>query len=283
MAAVAFPGWHFHADTWGIIGFLGLAYFVALRRHSMAQGRHPTASVTRGQKSAFTAGLAVLWIGSNWPVHDLAEGYLYSIHMTQHLLFTLVAALLLVMGVPEWMARSILRPAWLMRTVRGLARPVPSLIQANLILVLSHWPLVVNATVGNHPLHLVAHSVLLVSAVLMWLPVVSPLPEIRRLRPPLQMLYLFGQTILPTVPASFLTFGTQPLYEVYVSLPRLWGISVLTDQQTAGLIMKLAGGFYLWIVITIVFFRWASSEERKDRAGQRDVVTYEDVRHELVT
>ena len=42
----------------------------------------------------------------------------------------------------------------------------------------------------------------------MWWPVVSPLPEMPPLAPPGQMLYLFLQSLVPTIPASFLTFGT---------------------------------------------------------------------------
>ncbi|HEX2117833.1 MAG TPA: cytochrome c oxidase assembly protein, partial [Acidimicrobiales bacterium] len=146
-------------------------------------------------------------------------------------------------------------------------------------LVLSHWPLVVEATVRYHPLHFVAHAVLLVSAVLMWMPVVSPLPEIRRIKPPAQMLYLFLQTIVPTVPASFLTFNDRPLYGIYAEFPRLWGISALTDQQTAGLIMKILGGLFLWAVIAVIFFRWYESEERKSK---EDVLLWNDVEHELL-
>src|SRR5437667_201823 len=82
---------------------------------------------------------------------------------------------------------------------------------------------------------------LLASALLMWLPICSPLPEVSQARPPTKMLYLFLQTIVPTVPASFLTFGTSPLYHFYEHVPRLWGISALTDMQMAGLIMKIVG------------------------------------------
>ena len=56
------------------------------------------------------------------------------------------------------------------------------------------------------------------------------------------MLYLFLQSLAPTIPASFLTFGDHLLYPVYGTFPRIWGIGALTDQLIAGLIMKLVGG-----------------------------------------
>jgi putative membrane protein len=286
-AAVPFPHWHPHLDVWALIGAFAVLYALAVRRER--QRRPGERVVSRFQLGCFAAGLGVMWLASDWPVHDVAEGYLYSAHMLQHLLLTLVVALLLLGGIPAWMARNLLglRPGGAssgkdgraLRLVRTLSRPVFGLVQFNLVLVLSHWPVVVEATVEYHPLHFVAHAVLLTSAVLMWMPVASPLPEIRRIKPPAQMLYLFLQTIVPTVPASFLTFNDKPLYGVYADLPRLWGISALTDQQSAGLIMKIVGGLFLWGVIAVIFFRWYGAEERLAKHG---VLTWDDVEHELL-
>jgi putative membrane protein len=111
----------------------------------------------------------------------------------------------------------------------------------------------------------------------MWLPIVSPLPEVPQARPPTKMLYLFLQTIVPTVPASFLTFGSTPLYHFYEHVPRLWGLSALNDMQIAGLTMKIVGGFYLWTVIAVIFFRWYYAEERTSG----EVLYWEDVEREL--
>ncbi len=99
------------------------------------------------------------------------------------------------------------------------------------------------------------------------MPIVSPLPEIPRLQAPLPMAFLFLQSVVPTIPASFLTFGSHPLYRRYESLPKLWGISALDDQLIAGLIMKIGAGLLLWALIAVIFFRWAAAEERRNRPG----------------
>ena len=272
-STVGFPHWHAHSDAWLLIGGMLLLYLLADRRHRARHGE----GASRRQRVCFLAGVAVVWLASDWPVHDLAEGYLYSVHMVQHLLMTLVGALFLVAGTPAWMVRRLVRGR-AMAFVRWVARPVPALIQFNLILVLSHWPAVVESTVVHHPLHFVAHAVLLLSAALMWLPVASQTPEIPRFSAPMQMLYLFLQTVVPTVPASFLTFGSTPLYRIYETFPRIWDISALQDQQVAGLIMKLVGGFYLWIVIAVIFFKWNSREERAAAPG---TLMWDDVEREL--
>ena len=77
-------------------------------------------------------------------------------------------------------------------------------------------------------------------------------------------MYLFVNSLVPTVPASFLVFGNTPLYEVYASAPRLFGWSALLDQGIAGILMKLGGGAILWGTITVIFFRWYQEQRRWD-------------------
>jgi putative membrane protein len=136
----------------------------------------------------------------------------------------------------------------------------------------------VDATLRHHPLHFAAHAVLLGAGFLMWMSIVSPLEDMPQLHPLAKMMYLFLQSILPTVPASFLTLGSSPLYHYYEHVPRLWGLSALTDQQIAGVIMKVIGGLYLWLVIVVVFFRWYAREEDRDDS---DVLTWDQVEREL--
>ena len=75
---------------------------------------------------------------------------------------------------------------------------------------------------------------------------------------------LFLQSLVPTIPASFMTLGESPLYEIYTTFPRLWGIDVMTDQIIAGLIMKIGGGLVLWVAIAWVFFSWYEDEQKHE-------------------
>jgi putative membrane protein len=258
---VRLPDWHPHVDVWLILGGVWLAYLVAVRRRA-AVAPHERTDVRR-RATFFTLGMLTLWIAADWPMHDLAERYLYSVHMTQHLLFSLVAAPLLVVGLPAWMLRSILRPRPLGAIFSFLTRPLVALLFFNGVLLFTHWPDVVNASIGSEPIHLALHVLIVGSAVVMWWPVLSPLPESPPLNPPGQMLYLFFQSLTPTIPASFLTFGRSVLYDPYATFPRIWGISAMTDQLIAGLIMKLVGGAILWAFIAAIFFKWAGREQRE--------------------
>ena len=253
------PDWHPHLDVWLLLGGVWVVYVVAVRTH--ARTAPPADLEERRRRSAlFSTGMALLLLVSDWPVHDLAEGYLYSVHMVQHLVYTLVAAPLLVVGIPAWMWRLVPRVRPLGAAFGFLTRPVVAIATFNGLLLFTHWPEVVEASVSSELTHFGLHVLIVGSAIVMWWPVLSPLAERPALSPPGQMLYLFVQSIAPTIPASFLTFGQSPLYPVYETFPRIWGISAITDQLLAGLIMKIAGGLILWGFIAAIFFRWYARE-----------------------
>jgi putative membrane protein len=267
------PPWHAHVSVWVVLGSLAAAYLIGCRRQEERTG----AAVSDHARRLFLGGVAILWVGADWPIHDLAERYLYLVHMWQHILFTLVAAPLLVAGTPAWLWRDLLRRPVARRVWRFLTRPLPAIILFNGVLLFTHWPAVVTASVQSELTHFLLHTLLLGSAIVMWWPVVSPLPEMPPLSPPGQMIYLFVQSLAPTIPASFLTFGHTPLYPIYATFPRIWGISALTDQMIAGLSMKIIGAAILWTVITVVFFRWA----RRDRDEGWDALAWRDVDAEI--
>ncbi len=265
MAAVAFPAFTPHPDVFLIVGLIVVGYVTALTRLGPDLAPAGTPAATTFQKTCFGLGVFAIYLASAWPIHDLAEGYQYSIHMVQHLTYTMIAAPLLLLGTPAWLARWVLTPRWLFRSVRSMSRFVPAIVTFNLVIVITHWPAFVDLTLRSAVVHFLAHTVLLLSAFLIWMPIVSPLPEIPRLAPISRMVFLFLQTIVPTVPASFLTFGHHPLYRRYETLPKLWGLSALDDQLIAGLVMKIGAGLLLTALIAVIFFRWVATEDTTPR------------------
>jgi len=257
---VALPPLHAHPDVWVLFAGIEALYLAVVLRHRRERGGEDPE--WRRRATLFSFGVLVLWVGADWPVHDLAERYLYSAHMVQHLLFSLVAPPLLLAGMPPWLLRRLLRPRPVHRAFRFFTRPLVALILFNGVLLFTHWPAVVDASVRSEGAHFGLHLLLVFSALAMWWPVMSPMPEMPPLSPPGQMLYLFLQSLAPTIPASFLTLGSTLLYPVYGTFPRIWGISAHSDQLVAGLIMKLAGGAILWGFITVIFFRWHDREQQ---------------------
>lgn len=271
MPRAAFPAFEIHPDVWLIVGGLAAAYAIALVRLGPIHAPDPRRVVTRWQLTCFTAGVVAMWVASDWPVHELAERYLYSVHMVQHLTYSMVCAPLLLLGTPAWLARLVLTRLRLLGVTRSLARFLPATIVFNAVVVVMHVPAVVSAGLGSGLVHFGLHSLVLVSSLVVWMPIVSPLPEVPRLQPPLQMAYLFLQSLLPTIPSAFLSYGDHPLYRDYEHFARLWGISAQSDENVAGIIMKTGAGVVIWIVIAIVFFRWYAAEESTSSPVRRKV------------
>jgi len=126
------------------------------------------------------------------------------------------------------------------------------------VLILWHLPRFYEYALEHHPVHIVQHLMFMVAAVLLWWPILSPLPELPRLPYPMQMLYLFLTTIPMSIVAVYITYGGTLLYPAYAAAPRIAGLSPLQDQLLGGLIMWIPGGLVFFGVISVIFFRWQS-------------------------
>ena len=261
--------YQFHPEVWLMVAVLvGLGFYVVRVVAPVAAGPGAVA-VTPRQRLCFVAATVLLWVSADWPMHDIAEEYLYSVHMVQHLLISFVVPPLLLMAVPEWLARLIVadgsRSA---RVIRRLVHPLVAGVVFNALQGLMHWNALVELSVRSGPFHYSMHLLMFASALAMWTPVVGPLKELQ-LSEPAKMVYLFAMSIVPTVPAAWLTFAEGSVYPVYDHAQRLWGISVAADQQAAGAVMKVLGGLYLWTLIAVRFFRFSAAQRHADAAERR--------------
>jgi len=256
---------HVHWDVYGIAVALLAGYWYSLRR--LAPHHAPPAEpvVSRGQLIAFHAGIVLFVVARGWPLHDIGDESLFTFHMIEHLVLALGVPPLLLRGTPSWLIRMMVLP--ILPVVRVLTKPAVALVLFNVTLAVIHIPAIVELMLDSEPAHLLLHLLLIVTALLMWWPVIGPIPDLPKLAPFPAMGYVFLQSLVPTVPASFLTFADAPIYRIYETFPRLWGVDVLTDQLIAGLIMKIGGGLVLWTVITVIFFSWALEEERSAAAS----------------
>jgi putative membrane protein len=264
------PTWVPIPAAWLIDAAFIAGYWIAIVRVGPRFTVPGQRAVSRLQITSFALGVLAVEVAADWPVHPIAEQSTYSVHMVQHLLLSMVAPPLLLLGLPAWLLRWMLGPpSRRFRVVRRLARFLPALVIFNIVIVLTHWPQLVDASLRDGGLHFSVHAMIFLTSFIVWLPVLSPLPEIPRLAPPSRLAFLFLQSIVPTLPASFLTFGTSELYQFYAHKANIWGLTPIQDQQIAGLIMKIGAGVLLWGVMAIIFFRWAADEERAQHPKAR--------------
>lgn len=259
----AFP-FHIHFDVLGVVAALVIFYVYGIRVLAARHAPRSEPAVTSRQIAWFATGVVAFAAVEGWPIHDIGSGSLFTFHMIEHLVLALIVPPAILKGVPSWLLRLVVRP--ILPVLRVLTKPLPAIVFFNTVLALIHVPTVLEAMLSSEAVHFSFHLLLLVSATIMWWPVIGPVPDLPKLAPPYAMGYLFVQSLVPTVPASFLTFATDVTYKVYSDMPRLWGFDVMTDQMVAGLIMKIGGGAVLWTAISVIFFKWAADEERSGRA-----------------
>jgi putative membrane protein len=216
--------------------------------------------VERGRAVAFFAGLATFLGALNGPLHDLAERYLFSAHMVQHLLLTLVAPPLLLAGTPAWMGDALLGRGRRARIVRALTRPVPALALYSAALAGWHFPAPYDAALAIPAWHIVEHGTLIVTATLAWWPVLGPSTVAPRVHYGAQILYLFVFGIPMTAIAALITGSDDLLYRFYADAPRVVALDPLEDQRVGGLIMWIPAGIIPLLAFTAVFFRWVNAE-----------------------
>ena len=92
------------------------------------------------QVATFTLGILILFLALVSPIDVVSDNYLFSVHMLQHVLLTLVAPPLMVRGLPDWLIRPLLRPNWSFRTARALTHPIGAFLSFNIIFSLWHFP-----------------------------------------------------------------------------------------------------------------------------------------------
>jgi len=249
--------------VWVLAGALVGGYVVAHRR----AGRPLDPGLTR----RFVLGVLAIVAVSEWPIGALGAGYLASVGMLRYLVYTFVAAPLLVSSIPGWLLRQWAPPG--SRRGRALALvtawPV-ALLLFNSVMVGTHLPPIVDGLKVYQAGSFALDLLWLVAALAWWWPAMRPDDEPGAIREPIRAFYLFTSSVLMFVPAAFLTFAPLPLYGLYELAPPLWlGFDPVADQQSAGIIMNVGGGLVLWAIIGTLFFRWATTEQHADADAKR--------------
>lgn len=259
-AGAVWTHWHGHPDA--LIGLVALQGFYLAGVGPFRKRYNLATSVNPLQIASFTLGVLVIFLSLLSPLHILSDQYLFSAHMLQHMFLTLVAPPLLILGTPGWLIRPLLRPNLMFKLTKFLTNPVIAFFAFIIIFSVWHIPGLYNLSVTNHGIHIFEHLIFIASAVLMWWPLTSTMPEIPRLSYPLGMLYLFLLSLAQIIVFAPITFSQSPLYEWYANAPRISAITPVMDQQIGAIIMKIGGSLYFLVLIIVLFFRWYNSENR---------------------
>ncbi len=262
-------GWQ--ADPVLIGGLLALAVAYALAVGPLRPTLAPGAPFERNRALLFAAALVTFYLVEGSPLHDLSERYLLSAHMLQHLLLSYVVARMMLVGVPAWLWRRLLLNRRMAPISRVLLRPTTTFLVFSIFFALWHIPVIYEGALMNPTLHHVEHIVFLATAIMLWWPILSPLPELPRAPHLLQMAYLFTIPIAQLPVFAAITFSPDVVYRTYEVAPRVYPwLSPLADQALAGAIMKVMGLAFFSVPFTRIFFDWYRRENARS-VTQRDM------------
>jgi putative membrane protein len=245
----------------GVLALLGIYAISARRMHR---------SFLLYQAVAFGGALILLIFTLDGPLETLVKQRLFAAHMVQHLVLALVIPPLLLLGTPDWILRPLVSFDAVKRIARVLVNPIVAYLLFSLVLVGMHSPDIYDRMCRDGGFHIVIHLLLLGTALLLWWPLLSPLPELPRLSYPVQMLYLFVWIIPLACIAAPITLAHHVIYLWYARGPHPFGLTPYQDQLLGGLIMWLGAGFYHAGILTAIFFQWVSHTEAEEAEADRD-------------
>ena len=259
--------WSLHPTVFLGTGLLGALYVWGIGPLRRRQGLGPPVRAWR--VTCFVAGLLVILLSLNGPMHDLSDYYLFSAHMVQHLLLTLLLPPLLIAGTPGWLLSPLLRRPAVLRVARALTQPVVAAGLYTVTIAVWHLGPYYDLMMRSHEVHIVTHLMFMATATIMWWPVMSPAPELPRLSHGLGMLYLFLVGIPMQIVAAMITLADEVMYPWYAAAPRTFGLSPADDQTLGGLLMWVPGNLWMFLAIGVLFFQWARESEAIDREAVR--------------
>ena len=194
----------------------------------------------RWQAVYFSGGMLSLAAALVSPI-DAGSGYLFTIHMAQHMLLLLVAAPLLALSVPAaFLGRLYGMPA-IARVLHAVWSPLPAVGLFNGVLIFWHLPFAYDATLAVRGVHALEHLSFLAVGIVFWGVIVSPVPKLVRASWGLRLALVVIADVVNFLVGFALAFAGHPLYRHYVDVPRLWGLSPLDDLRLGGGVMWVMG------------------------------------------
>lgn len=257
-----FLSWQFDPVVWLGLILVGAAYIYAT---GVLEQRDPTA-VTMRQTWYFLGGLIIAFLALQSPLDTYSDNSFW-VHMIQHILLISVVPPLLLIGTPAALLRPALHIRGVLPVMRVLTNPGAAWLIATAMFLGWHVPMLYDAAVLDLRIHAVEHLCFILTALLFWWPVFSPVPdELPRLTRANQVLYLAVSCQPNVVLGAVLVFGPTAYYAVYAGANRFASISPLVDQQIGGSIMWVPGNLLYLLVISRLFFEWFSERESDGNA-----------------
>ena len=283
---------------WSPYFFITLLIITALYIYFTGKGRHKikdTEPVSTKQKTIFIITMVLLYLAKGSPL-DLLGHLMLSAHMTQMAFLYLVIPPLLILGIPNWMIRKVIYAPFLKGIIGFLTKPLIALITFNALFSLYHIPVVFDIIKQDMMMHSIFTTILFLASMMMWFPLIDPLPEKEGMSGIKKIGYIMADGVLLTPACALIIFAETPLYTTYSDMtawlnalalcvpagtlagldlggPEMFNmLPLLEDQQLGGIIMKVIQEVMYGSILAYVFFKWARREREKDEVDINDLM-----------
>ncbi len=259
---------HWHNEPYLVGGLILLGWLYAILTGPLRVRLEPNVPYPMRHAVKFYAALLIFYLAVGSPLDQAGERFLLSAHMVQHQLLMYPAAVLFLLGLPEW----LVRPVTSARPLRGLLWLLtrPLVCGALYVVTFSVWhlPALYDWALQDKVVHVAEHLMFFGVALLYWWPLYSPSREFPPISYAGQMLYLVVVVIGMTPVFAFITFSHDILYPTYEYAPRIIAnFGPADDQLLAGVLMKIVGMTVAMTAFGVSFYRWyqASNKTKPDR------------------
>lgn len=225
----------------------------------------------------FGLGWVTLALSVISPLDTLGRYYLFVAHCTQLFIIITASTPLMMMGLPDTLARRLLPTRSLREVGRDPLFAMVAVALFNILVLVWHAGPLYEAAVQNTPLHDLQLLTFVVAGFLTWWPLLTPADERVRMSSPIQILYLAAESIPLDVFGIFTIFAGGILYHNYAVAPRVFGLSAVADQQLGGGVLAVPGNILDLILMSVVFFGWIRQIEAAQIARERLLYDDEDV------
>jgi putative membrane protein len=263
------PQLHWLPDP-AVLAPIALLVFVYVRRFRAARREQNGRGAGPLQALAFSGGIVALLAAVASPIDRLGEDYLFSAHMVQHVLLGDIAPVLLLLGLSRVIMRPVTRR--LMNVERKLGRiasPWTGLALWLSLMYLWHVPALYDAALENPFVHFLEHASFFTAGVCVWWPLIEPVPMRHRLQGFQTVAYIGAAKFGLAALGLYLTWSSAVFYPYYESLPRIWGLSAIDDQNAGGAIMMVEQSITFVLALAVLFSRMLTQSEVDQQRRER--------------
>ncbi|MEO8292932.1 MAG: cytochrome c oxidase assembly protein [Actinomycetota bacterium] len=244
---------------------LAVAGVVYIRAERGVCRAHGGRRLPRARRRQFLAGLGIIFIALESPI-DAGSATSFSTHMVQHLVLTMLAAPLLVLGAPVTLAflawspgsRRLLSAVLRRPPLRTLSDPIIAWALFFGALWGSHFTGLFDASLRSHAVHALEHVAYLGTAAVFWMPVVGRDPTPSGLSHPARILYLFFAMASMALLGLALFSANHVVYPTYAAIE---GTRAAADQRMGGGLMWVGGMVFVVPALVLVMLDWMRADD----------------------